>query len=54
MTGKVAYAQFLHDASEMPFHDSTKLRCGEEMNETFVLPIIKPNVVVPVIEVFLK
>lgn len=54
LTGKVAYAQFLHDASEMPFHDSTKLRCGEEMNETFVLPIIKPNVVVPVIEVFLK
>ena len=54
LAGKVAYSQFLHDASELPFYDSAANRCGEVMNDTFVLPALKPNVLVPVIEVFLK
>ena len=54
LTGKVAYSQFLHDASELPFRDKASSRCGEVMESTFVLPILKPNVTVPVIEVFLK
>lgn len=41
---KVEYAQFLHDASEIQFNS----------NDGFCLPVLKPNVEIPVIEVFLK
>lgn len=45
--GKVAYAQFLHDASELLF---------SEQDEDLVLqlPHLQPNVVIPVVELFLK
>ena len=45
--GKVAYAQFLHDASEI-FYSVTK----DEI--VFTCPKDKPPVAVPVVEVFLK
>jgi alpha-L-fucosidase len=53
LEGKIEYAQFLHDASEIKFR---KVVEGvEDANaNSFILPTIKPNVVVPVIEVFLK
>lgn len=41
--GKVDYAQFLHDASEIQFD-----------KDGFTLPVLKPNSEIPVIEVFLK
>ena len=40
---KIEYAQFLHDASEIKFDQ-----------KGFTLPILKPHVEIPVIEVFLK
>lgn len=47
LAGKVEYAQLLHDASELLFR--------EEGDDIFVeLPPLKPNVVVPVIELMLK
>jgi alpha-L-fucosidase len=61
LAGKVEYAQLLHDASEVLFENS--LEIPEHGNMTYKteggtltinLPIIKPNVVVPVIELFLK
>jgi alpha-L-fucosidase len=65
--GKVQYAQLLNDASEISFRDSTKP--GDLGYEGFLpggkkgtdggsvilrLPVLKPNVEVPVIELFLK
>jgi len=40
---KVEYAQFLHDASEIKFDE-----------KGFLLPVLKPNTEIPVIEVYLK
>ena len=55
---RVAYAQFLHDGSEI------KVRAGHRFShsqsgdlgssDNFVLPMLKPNVEIPVIECFLK
>ncbi|MBT3292014.1 MAG: alpha-L-fucosidase, partial [Victivallales bacterium] len=60
LAGKVAYAQFLHDASEMHFkehgsavHSALEEKC-EESVLTLDIPVLKPNVTVPVIELFLK
>lgn len=51
--GKVKYAQFLHDASEIKFSQPT--REGETSNDLKLsLPVIKPNVEIPVIELMLK
>ena len=55
--GRVEYAQLLHDASEVsmaldPWH-ATQLGLGAE-TLTLTLPQVKPNVAVPVIELFLK
>jgi len=44
---KVKYAQFLHDASEIK-------RSVSENNLNLILPVNKPNVEIPVIELFLK
>lgn len=57
--GKVEYAQFLHDASELLFTEKTSEHFSEGRTESddllvITLPPIKPNVVVPVIELFLK
>jgi alpha-L-fucosidase len=49
LAGRVAYAQFLHDASEIKFRDK-----ADAGTLTLELPVVKPNVVVPVVELFLK
>lgn len=59
LLNKIDYAQFLHDASEIPFvtiktaehGDTTITQSGQVM---LVLPQQKPNVLVPVVEIFLK
>ncbi len=59
LAGKVDYAQLLHDGSEILFHEgkadhfSDGQSVGEDM-VFFKLPLVKPDVTVPVIEVFLK
>ena len=51
MADKVKYVQFLHDASEIRFSRGS----GENANDLSLnLPILKPAVEIPVIEVFLK
>jgi len=57
--GKVEYAQFLHDASELLFTEKTVSHFSEARTESddllvITLPHVKPNVTVPVIELFLK
>ena len=48
MAGKVDYAQFLHDASEIQFREKA------DGSVNFLIPGIKPNQVISVLEVFLK
>ncbi|MBQ9510155.1 MAG: alpha-L-fucosidase [Clostridia bacterium] len=51
--GKIDYAQFLHDGSELFFHDEEI--ADENTTITLIdLPVVKPNVTIPVIELFLK
>ncbi len=54
--GKVKYAQLLNDASEIRFNPYRTGTGGEKYAETLTLrlPVRKPNVAVPVIELFLK
>lgn len=57
--GKVEYAQFLHDASEIQFTENQSDHFSEGRTEgegllVLNLPVIKPPVVVPVIELFLR
>jgi len=55
--GKVKYAQFLHDASEIKITARTEHGAKEGSTPTDLnlsLPVIKPNVEIPVIEVILK
>jgi len=56
--GKIAYAQLLHDASEVQIVRgySNPIITETVHNETLILglPIIKPDVKIPVIEIFLK
>ena len=47
MAGKIDYAQFLHDGSEISIREKGDL-------VTFLTPGIRPSQLVPVIEVFLK
>lgn len=55
--GKIKYAQFLHDASEInigkPSGHWVKQSTSEE-DINLLLPVNKPNVEIPVIEIFLK
>ena len=53
LAGKVEYAQLLNDASEVR---TTQPREGQEGDATLTLdlPVRKPDVVVPVVELFLK
>ena len=59
LAGKVAYAQFLHDASELHFtegrvdHFSEGAAQGDGLL-VIELPARKPDVLVPVVELFLK
>jgi len=58
----IAYAQFLHDASEIGVehhgkaveHKQDFYESGCERKSYFKLPAVKPNVLIPVIEVMLK
>lgn len=56
--GKVKYAQFLHDASEInitaPYGHQMQGSIATENDLNLRLPVNKPNVEIPVIEVFLK
>jgi len=61
MAGKIAYAQLLNDGSEIKFSESNAAQPHDALSETLAagtltlqLPVIKPDVVVPVIELFLK
>ncbi len=56
--GKIEYAQFLHDASEILVRDQPDARekfgeTGDDIT-TLRLPVRQPDAVVPVIELFLK
>ena len=57
--GKVDYAQFLHDGSEIKMREGKAghFNEGQTKDETKLvlsIPPVKPNVIVPVIELFLK
>lgn len=56
--GKVEYAQFLHDASEIRFgaprHNVTYEEKKRTQDLILLLPVVKPNVEIPVIELFLN
>ena len=56
--GKVKYAQFLHDASEIritpPYGHHMQGSIATEDDLNLRLPVIKPDVEIPVIEVFLE
>lgn len=57
--GKVDYTQFLHDGSELLFEEQTISHFSEGRTASddllvIKLPHVKPPVIVPVIEVFLK
>ena len=55
--GRVKYVQFLHDASEIIMNKPKQLAVKTELGEKNIylqLPVAKPNVEIPVIEVFLK
>jgi alpha-L-fucosidase len=58
LAGKVAYAQFLHDASEVqwigPRNDPHFVPPVGATTLTLELPVKKPSVVVPVVELILK
>ena len=59
LAGKVEYAQFLHDGSELLYTEENIDRpfAGDVSDEgrlTITLPVVKPDVIVPVIELFLK
>ncbi len=51
MADKVKYVQFLHDASEIRFSTAGN---EEKNNLNLQLPVLKPPVEIPVLEVFLK
>ena len=56
LAGRVEYAQLLNDASEIRFQDSpgSEEASGPRGALTLNLPVRKPDVLVPVIELFLK
>ena len=56
LSNKVEYAQFLHDGSELLFNKGTSSEERSNSEDCLIikLPVIKPNVIVPVIELFLK
>ena len=60
LAGKVEYAQFLHDGSEVKFTEGKVELLSDDKQEDdetaafFYLPHVKPHCLVPVIEVFLK
>jgi len=59
MAGKVKYAQFLHDASEVRFrveksHEHNALAEQSTAGDlALIIPVVKPNIEIPTIELFL-
>ena len=59
-SGKIEYAQFLHDGSEVLFSDGCINHFSAQNEKTdseitvLYLPDVKPHCLVPVIEIFLK
>ena len=55
---KVEYAQFLHDASELKIRKGAAIQHSQSGDlggrDFLLLPMKKPNVVIPVVEIFLK
>lgn len=60
LADKIKYAQFLHDASEIKyFKNGDRVICDQydinmEGSMIMEIPVVKPNTLVPVIEIFLK
>jgi alpha-L-fucosidase len=59
LAGRVAYAQLLHDASEVRLlepggHDEWSIADTDATTLTIELPVQRPDVVVPVVELFLR
>ena len=60
LAGKIAYAQFLQDGSEVKMREAANSVHNNlnsdtpEAAVTFELPVLKPNTEVPVVEIFLK
>lgn len=59
LAGKVAYAQLLNDGSEVQFKQAGDERAWDEESVVgdgvlLYLPVVKPDVVVPVVEIFLR
>jgi alpha-L-fucosidase len=60
MVGRVGYAQLLHDGSEVRMQEGTHIGYQVEKDLasastlTLLVPIQRPDVLVPVIELFLK
>ncbi len=59
LAGKIGYAQFLHDGSEIRFREGKVDHFSEGATRAddlvvFTLPVVKPDVTVPVIELFLN
>ena len=56
--GKVKYAQFLHDASELQFGELrgnvTHQETRGEGDLVLILPMVKPDIEIPVIELILE
>ncbi len=56
--GKIKYARFLHDGSEIKFgntrHNVTYQETKDRNDVILILPVVKPNVEIPVIELFLN
>ena len=50
---KIKFAQFLHDGSEVKYNPKNGFIMNR-LDNAFLLPTIKPDTLVPVIEVFLK
>jgi len=48
MKGKIDYAQLLHDGSEIRFREE------KDSSVSFIIPGIKPDVTLPVLELFLR
>ena len=60
MAGRIKYAQFLHDASEVKMRVQ-KPQVHSNLQETvsadtirFLVPVVKPNIEIPTIEIFLE
>jgi alpha-L-fucosidase len=60
MAGRVKYAQFLHDASEVRFREpqaqehANLSESAARGDLTLRIPVVKPNIEIPTIELFLK